>query len=356
VRLGLERLEVGALVAALALGTATGIAHFAGASDVLTFALGALALAALAWTVAFATEAVGERFGPGITGVLQSTLGNLPELFIVLFALSAGEVVVARAAILGSIFANALLVLGLVIVTGASRSPDGVMRFQPRLPNDTVTLLMLAVFIIVILGLSDQVGDRASEHVEAISVVGAILLLSVYAVWLLDYLRGGPAAATARDPGRTARLPLSVSVPILAAGGVAAAFVSDWFVQALGPAVEEIGISRTFTGLVIVAIAGNAVENVVGIVLAWKRQNDLAIAVVKNSVSQIAVVLYPVLVLASLAFAEPLTFVLNPVFIGALATTALAVWQVTGDGEAHAFEGWALVALYAILATLVWFE
>jgi Ca2+:H+ antiporter len=91
-------------------------------------------------------------------------------------------------------------------------------------------------------------------------------------------------------------------------------------------------------------------------VLAWKRQNDLAIAVVKNSVSQIAVVLYPVLVLASLAFAEPLTFVLNPVFIGALATTALAVWQVTGDGEAHAFEGWALVALYAILATLVWFE
>ena len=45
--------------------------------------------------------------------MLQSTLGNLPELFIVLFALSAGEIVVAQTSILGSLFANALLVLGL---------------------------------------------------------------------------------------------------------------------------------------------------------------------------------------------------------------------------------------------------
>jgi len=356
VRLGLQRLEVGALVTALALATATGIAHFSGASDVLTFLLGAVALASLAWVVAFSTEAVGERFGPAVTGVLQSTLGNLPELFIVLFALSAGEVVVARASILGSIFANALLVLGLVIVTGAYRSPDGVMRFQPRLPNDTVTLLMLAVFIIVILGLSDQVGDRASLHVETISAIGAVLLLSVYFVWLWGYLRGAPTPEPGRSPRGKLRIPLRVSVPLLAVSGTGAALVSDWFVQALGPAVDELGISRSFTGLVIVAIAGNAVENVVGIVLAWKRQNDLAISVVKNSVSQIAVFLFPVLVLASLFFAEPLTFVLNPVFIGALAATALAVWQVTGDGEAVGFEGWALMALYAILATLVWFE
>ena len=52
--------------------------------------------------------------------MLQSTLGNLPELFVVLFALSAGEVVVAQTSILGSLFANALLVLGLAIVAGAS--------------------------------------------------------------------------------------------------------------------------------------------------------------------------------------------------------------------------------------------
>ena len=141
-----------------------------------------------------------------------------------------------------------------------------------------------------------------------------------------------------------------------AGAGVAAAFVSDWFVGALEPAIESLGISEEFTGLVIVGIAGNAVENVVGISLAAKGQNELAISVVKNSVSQIACFLFPVLVLASLAFAHRLTFVVDPVYLGALALTAIALWQITGDGRAVLFEGLALVSLYVVLATLVWFE
>jgi len=151
-------------------------------------------------------------------------------------------------------------------------------------------------------------------------------------------------------------VPLWFGIALLAAGGVAAAFVSEWFVDALGPSIEQLGISRAFTGLVIVAIAGNAVENVVGIVLAAKGKNDLAISVVKNSVAQIAVFLFPVLVLISLLFADPLTFVIGPVYIGALLIMAIAVWQVTGDGEAGMFEGWALVGIFVILATLTWFE
>jgi Ca2+:H+ antiporter len=213
---------------------------------------------------------------------------------------------------------------------------------------------MLAVFIIVLLGLSDTVGDRASEHQVAISVVGAICLLSVYAVWLWSYLRlptVEPALAHKVD-----QLGLPLAIGMLAASGVAAAFVSDWFVDALDPAVERLGISKAFTGLVIVAIAGNAVENVVGIALAAKGQNDLAISVVKNSVAQIAVFVFPALVLLSLFFGQRLTFVLEPVYIGALVLTALAVWQITGDGQAVAFEGWALVALYVILAVLAFFE
>ena len=39
-------------------------------------------------------------------------------------------------------------------------------------------------------------------------------------------------------------------------------------VDALEPAVDTLGISQAFAGLVIVAIAGNAVENVVGLVVA----------------------------------------------------------------------------------------
>ena len=120
-----------------AVTVAAGIAHYAGAPALLTFVIATLALAGLAWIVSFATEQVGERFGPAVTGVLQSTLGNLPEFFIVIFALSAGELVVARTAILGSIFANALFVLGIAIVVGAMASPDRVMRFHPDCPRTT---------------------------------------------------------------------------------------------------------------------------------------------------------------------------------------------------------------------------
>jgi Ca2+:H+ antiporter len=330
-----------------------GVLHYATEEDVAVFVVCAAALAGLAWIVALGTESVGARFGPAVTGVLQSTLGNLPELFVVLFALSAGETVVAQTSILGSLFANALLVLGLAIVAGARASRDRCMRFSARLPNDTGVLTLLAAFLIVILGVSDRVGDPASRHEVAISVIGAVVLLCVYATWLPGYLRSD------QPPGEhegSAAFAFPVALVLLAAAGVGAALVSDWFIAALDPAVKSLGISKAFTGLVIVGIAGNAVENVVGITLAAKGKSDLALAVVKNSVSQIAVFLYPALVLASLFFAHRLTFVVNPVLTGALALTAIAMWGITGDGKAVAFEGWALAGFYVILAALVWYE
>ena len=106
----------------------------------------------------------------------------------------------------------------------------------------------------------------------------------------------------------------------------------------------------------IVAIAGNAVENTTALLLARKGQSDLAISVIKNSVAQIAVFLFPALILVSLLFATPLTFVLPSVYIAALALSALSIWQITGDGEARDYEGAALVALFVIVAAVAWFE
>ena len=181
----------------------TAALHYSDASPTAVFLLAGVALGGIAWVVGVSTESVGARFGPAVTGALQSTLGNLPELFIVLFALSAGEVVVAQTSILGSLFANALLVLGLAIVAGARAADGEVMRFHKRLPNDTATLLILALSAIVVLGLSDRLGDRASEHEVAISVVGAVCLLVVYGAWLQSYLRSDRRRARTR--GRAAR-------------------------------------------------------------------------------------------------------------------------------------------------------
>jgi Ca2+:H+ antiporter len=336
-----------------------GALHYAGAGAVLQFVVGIVALALLAWTVGVGTESVGARFGPATTGVLQSTLGNLPELFIVVFALRAGEIVVAQTSILGSLLANALLVLGLAILAGAFRSEDGVMRFHPRLPNDTTMLLMLVVFLIAIISTSLSTHDPASEHAVTISAIGAVLILLVYAAWLANYLRAGAGQEPAMGAEHEAALSFGTGLAVLALAGVGAAFTSEWFVSVIDPAVRDLGISKAFTGLVIVAIAGNAVENVVGIQLAWKRRADLAVSVVKNSVAQIAALLYPALVLISLLFANRLTFGVAEsglVLVVALVFAALAIWQITGDGEAPGYEGLALVATYAILATVVWFE
>jgi Ca2+:H+ antiporter len=352
----MSSLERSLLVTVAVFTALAGAADYGRWTPVGRFALATVALAGLAWIVSLATTQLGERVGPGATGMLQSTLGNLPELFVVVFALQKGELVVAQTAIVGSVFANALLVLGLVIVVGARRSPGRLMRFSRRLPNDTATLLQVTAFIIVLLGLSLGSHDPASHHVQAISAVGAVCLLIVYVAWLVPYLRSDENPVSGRVEGVQPRMGLWLTLVLLGAGGTASAFVSDWFINALAPAIATLHISRAFAGLVIVAIAGNAVENVAGLVLAYKGHSDLAISVVKNSVAQIAAFLFPLLVLVSFALSTTLSFALSPVYVGALVLTALALWQVTGDGQAAEFEGWALIALYVILATLTLYE
>jgi Ca2+:H+ antiporter len=355
----LSPFERAALAAVALLSALAGAANYGRWAAVPRFLLATLALAGLAWVVSFATEQLGEHLGPAVTGMLQASLGNLPELFVVIFALQKGELVVAQTALVGSILANALLVLGLVIVVGARRSSDGTMRFSKRLPRDTATLLQVAVFIIVLLGLSLASHDPASHHVKTISAVGAVSLLIVYVAWVVPYLRSDLAAGAAdADAPARARAPASarVSLALLLAAGAASAFVSEWFINGLKPAIGQLHFSQAFAGLVIVAIAGNAVEHAAGLVLAWKGRSELAISVVKNSVAQIAAFLFPLLVLISFALSTTLTFSLAPVYIGALLLATLAVAQVTGDGEAAEFEGWALVALYAILVTFTLYE
>jgi Ca2+:H+ antiporter len=330
-----------------------GIARYAsGVPHVLAFVVAGLALAGGAWVVSFATEQVGGRFGTATTGMMQSTLGNLPEFFVVLFALQDHQLIVAQTAVLGSILVNALLVLGLVVIAGARRSPDGIMRFSKRLPNDTTTLLLLASFIILLVGIAAN-SHTSAGHVKTISIVSAIAILTVYAFWVRQYL----TTEQEQDAeGERPRLSTVTSVVLLVVSGAAAGFVSDWFVYALEPTIHSLGISKEFAGLVIVAIAGNAVEHAVGVVLAAKGRSELAIAVVKNSVGQVAAFLFPLLVLVSLLTATTLTFSLAPVYVGALFATAVIVWQITGDGEATQFEGVALCATFVVLAIVAAYE
>ena len=149
---------------------------------------------------------------------------------------------------------------------------------------------------------------------------------------------------------------MKLAVVVLAGAAVGAAVVSDWFVQALRPAMATLGVSEAFVGLVVVAIAGNAVENVAGIQAAMRNRTDLAISLIQNSSLQVAIALTPALVLASLFVSPvPMTLVLEPTLLGALALSAILGAFVVFDGESTWLEGLMLLGLYVIIAASVWY-
>jgi Ca2+:H+ antiporter len=168
-------------------------------------------------------------------------------------------------------------------------------------------------------------------------------------------IRGDSSVAPQKPEMGEAEWPLSLAIIVLAGAGVGAAFVSDWFVEALQPAMAALGISEAFAGLVIVAVAGNAIENLIGIQLALRNQADYAVSVILNSSLQIALGLFPVLVLLSFVLGgSVLTFVLSPLLVVALALATIVSAFVVFDGESIWLEGLALVGLYCILAASFW--
>jgi Ca2+:H+ antiporter len=401
------------LAAATALVLVTGALEAAGAPNVALFVLAALGLAALAALVGEAVEQVGARLGPGPTGLLQSSIGNLPELLVGIFALRAGLTAVVQAALIGSVLGNVLLVLGIAFLTGGAR--HGAQRFDPEAPRMLVTLLTLAAGATLVPTLASRLETPAAHHTAALSDITAVVLLLVYLASIPFWLSGGPhpvppaergplgptasaastsplparpqpgrgaaraegtaghategttapategttapgrAAAATSSPRRGAPWPLGPAVAVLAAAGVASGVVSDWFVSSLTPATKSLGISPVFTGLVIVAIASNAVENVAGIRFAWKARPDYAISTILNSPLQITLLLTPVLVLISpLIGPAHLTLVFPPLLVVALAVAVVVVGVVVYDGEYSWLEGVALIALYVVVGAAFW--
>jgi Ca2+:H+ antiporter len=324
------------------------------ANSVLTFVISAVALATLATVVGHATEQLGNYLGPGATGILQAAVGNLPELFVGFFALQAGLVKVVQSALVGSILANSLLVLGLAFFFGGRK--NGTQKFHSETPRAMVILMVLAVSALVMPTLAHTLHTPASAHEIPLSIAGAIVLLILFFASIPFSLQGGPMTEAAPpDEQAEQRWPLTRVIATLVIAGASAAFVSDWFVVALEPATEALGISQAFAGLVLVAIAGNAVENIVGIRLAIKNKVDYAISIILNSSLQIALALTPILVLLSFFFASSvLTLVLPPLLVVALALTAILSALIVYDGESNWLEGLALIGLYLLIAVSFW--
>ena len=349
----MEKKEKVVIVLCVIATIAAGILHFAHANAVLAFGVTAAALALLAMIVGDATEQLGSRLGPGATGVLQSGLGNLPELFVCIFALRAGLDHVVQAALIGSILGNSVLVLGLALFFGGLK--NGTQRFNSEPPKMIVTLMLLASATLVIPTLASQLHTPAEAHILSLDIFLAVILLVLLAANIYFSVKGDPAVSIQTAESGHAEWSMKLTIIVLALAGVGAALVSDWFVEALQPAMATLGISEAFAGLVVVAVAGNAIENLIGIQLAWRNQADYAISVIQNSSLQIALGLFPVLVLLSYVLGGAiLTFVLSPMLVAVLLIAVIVSAFIIYDGESIWLEGLALIGLYAIIASAFW--
>jgi Ca2+:H+ antiporter len=350
----MDKKEKTVILASIIATAVAGFLHYTHANAVLAFAITAGALAMLAMIVGDATEQLGSRMGPGATGILQSALGNLPELFVCIFALRAGLDKVVQAALIGSILGNSLLVLGLAILIGGVK--NGTQRFKSEPPRMIATLMILAFAALAIPTLTHVLHTSAETHINALDIFVAIVLLVIFAASLYFSLKGDKAVVSSKENKENhVAWSLGLTLVVLALAGVGAAFVSDWFVEALKPAMSTLGINDTFAGLVIVAIAGNAIENLVGIQLAYRNQPDYAISVILNSSLQIALVLFPLLVILSFFLGGAvLSFVLTPMLLACFALSVIVSAFIVFDGESIWLEGVALIGLYCLIAAAFW--
>jgi Ca2+:H+ antiporter len=351
----MNRKEKTLLAAAICVTLVAGVLHYAHANAILAFVVTAGALALLAMMVGDATEQLGSRMGPAATGILQSALGNLPELFVCIFALRAGLDKVVQAALIGSILANLVLVFGIALLLGGLK--HGAQKFHSEPPKMIATLMILAFAALAIPTLTHMFHTSAEAHINSLNIYVAIVLLVLFGASIRFSLKRDKALVPDKpeEVKQHKGWPLLTILIVLGVVGVGAAFVSDWFVQALQPAMQSLGINETFAGLVIVAIAGNAIENLVGIQLAIRNQCDYAVSIILNSSLQIALGLFPLLVLLSFVLGGAiLSFVLTPMLLACLALAVIVSTFIVFDGESIWVEGLALIGLYCLIAAAFW--
>ena len=355
VNAGMTKKDKLIIAGAILATAATGLSIHFHLNAIVAFAIASVALVFVATVVGHGTDQLGSRMGPGVTGVLQSALGNLPELFVCIFALRAGLDHVVQAALVGSILGNSLLVFGLALFFGGIK--NGTQRFGSEAPKMIATLMLLAFAALAIPTLTKNLHTNAEAHLNTLDVILAVVLLMVFFASIYFTVKGDKTVIPedADKDKHVSAWSMTQIIMVLLLAGVAAAFVSDWFVEALTPAMDALGINEVFAGLVVIAIAGNAIENIVGIQLMMKNKPDYAVSVILNSSLQIALFLFPLLVILSFFLGGAiLSFVLSPLLLVSLALATLVTTFIVYDGESIWLEGVALIGLYILIAASFW--
>jgi Ca2+:H+ antiporter len=331
------------------------------ASPALLFFAAALAIVPAARLIVLGTEHIAARTGSAVGGLLNATFGNLPELIIATVALRSGLLEMVRASIIGAILANLLMALGVALLVGGVRYHN--QEFNARAARVYSSMMLLAVISLAGPGAFERVFSTA-EHltqVHALNVRLALMLMAVYALYLYfmlgthrDEFAGEAEGGHGHGEGPAWSMPRALGT--LVGASVLAAWMSEILVGAAEGTGEELGMSQTFIGMIIVAVVGGAAESLSAIAAGAKNKLDLTMGVVYGSCIQIALFVAPVLVLLSRVIApEPLDLSFSRLELGVLLLAVLIGGSVGNDGKGNWFKGVQLLTVYATIALLLYF-
>ena len=329
--------------------------HLATDRPALIFVAAALGIVPLAGLIVQATEQIAHRTGDAVGGLLNSTFGNAPELIIAIVALRAGMNEMVLASLAGAIMANMLLGLGLAFLLGGLRHHD--QEFNPRGAQMQASLMFMAVISLVVPAAFHNLVSAEAVHLERYLSIGvALVLLVSYALSLVFMLKTHPEVyASEKHHGEEEEAPWPVgkAVGLLVAASVGAAWMSEILVGAVEGASRDLGMSKAFIGLGVLAVVGGAAEIGSTVAMGRKDRMDLAIGIAVGSSIQITLFVAPVLVLVSL-FIAPAPFLLTfgrGMLLLMFMTVLIGTIVATG-GRSNWYKGVQLLTIYLIFTIL----
>jgi len=333
---------------------------FSHASPVSVFAVSCLAILPLAGLMGEATEHLTHHVGPSVGGLLNASFGNAAELIIAFMALRAGETEIVKASLTGSIIGNMLMVLGLSMLLGGWKRKE--LTFNRLSAESASSTMVLAVVALVIPAVYAQLTHhRYPGHIESISLDISYILILTYAASLVFTLKTHERLFAPKDEEDAAETlghkPWSVGrgLAVLLGSAVLVGFISEVLVHAVDAAGRSLGLGKIFMGVVVVAVVGNAAEHSTAILVAMKNKMDLSLGIAMGSSMQIALFVAPLLVIAGHYMGTPLGLEFTILEVVAVMLSTGAVALLIHDGKTNWFEGFQLLAIYAILAIAFYF-
>jgi Ca2+:H+ antiporter len=332
------------------------VSNFVLEQDLLTFLASAGAIIPLAGLIGKATDQLAIRAGPRVGGLLNATFGNVTEVIIAVFLIMDGEVEVVKASLTGSIIGNLLLVLGLSFLVGGIRHRNQEQTFNAQaagVHSSSLTLAVIGLLMPALFVLTS--GEHGLVQREVVSGVVAGVLMLLYAAALVFTMVTHEHLFHVPTGDEEAEWSVRTAAIVLAATAAVVAVEAELLVSSLEPALEDLGLSKFFVGLILVPVIGNAAEHSSAVLFAMRDRMDVTLEIAIGSSTQIALFVAPLLVFLSLAIGQPMDFVFTTFEVAAVGLSTIIVTFLCLDGRSNWLEGAQLVGAYVIMAISFFF-